>query len=366
MPSGTPPGRGLLRASAVLATLALALPAVADEPHAPAAQAQAQPSALDRARHAVGASDYLGARAALAQALAAGTAGPDDLADIYRLTGIVEGALGDRGKSTMAFERWIALDPKAQLPFGTSPKIARPFAAAQAKLRGGPALDVQLETSASPPSITLVVDADALHLVAGARVEVSADHGPERTLEARGSGRITIALPRGNRLDLRAQALDAHGNRVVELGTAEVPIVITGAGGVSTPVAITAPPPRPAVHGAHAVHHRPLWRRWWLWSGASVVAIAGASWAGLSARSEVDRLNAIDRNSTEHTFAEAQRVEGAARRDVVLFDVGAGVAGALAIGAVILYVTKPRAHAETRVGAVPLTGGAAVVLGGRF
>ena len=345
-----PPWRAGLRVGVLLA-LALAAPARADGS-----------SALDRARQAVDNSDYLGARAALADALKAGTAGPDDLADIYRLTGIVEGALGDRAKATDAFARWIALDPKAALPAGTSPKITRPFAAA--RRAAGPPLDVQIETSAQPPSITLVVAADPLHLVAGARVEVSADHGPERTLDATGTDRIAIALPHGARLDLRAQAVDAYGNRVVELGSHEVPIVITGAGVPVAPRPLAAPVARARPHRAHP---RPVVLRWWLWGGVSVAVFAGASYAGLSARSEVDQLNAIDANSSAHSFDEAKRVEASARRDIVLFDAGAAAAGALAVGAAILYLTEPHArHTETRVGAVPLSGGAAVVLGGSF
>ena len=355
-----PWGWGLLRFGAALVAIALAAPLPALAAPAGAGVPGAAPSALDKARQAVASSDYLAARSALGKALAAGTAGPDDLADIYRLTGIVEGALGDRGKAQAAFARWIALDPKAELPPGTSPKITRPFAAAAAQLHGAPPLDVTIETSASPPSITLVVAADALHLVAGARAEVSADHGPERTLEAQGTDRIAISLPHGARLDVRVQALDKYGNRVVELGSAEVPIVITGAGGT----VVRTPPPKPRLV-AH-VRPRPVWLRWWLWGGASVVVFAGASYAGLSAHGEVDRLNAIDRNSTQYTFADAKQVESAARRDVVLFDAGAAVAGALAIGAVVLYLTEPRVHREARVGAVPLHGGAAVVLGGSF
>ncbi len=38
--------------------------------------------------------------------------------------------------ATTAFGRWLALDPKAALPPGTSPKITRPFTAAQDQAKG--------------------------------------------------------------------------------------------------------------------------------------------------------------------------------------------------------------------------------------
>src|SRR5689334_11578885 len=82
---------------------------------------------LDDARKAVDASDYAAARPLVVQALEAGTASPDELAEIYKLTGIVESALGNTSGATDAFGKWLSLDVKGSLPFGTSPKIMRPF-----------------------------------------------------------------------------------------------------------------------------------------------------------------------------------------------------------------------------------------------
>jgi hypothetical protein len=235
---------------------------------------------------------------------------------------------------------------------------------------------VKTETSANPPSVTLVIVSDPLHLIARARVEVSADHGPEKKLEGSGRGRITIALPHGDRLDLRVQALDVHGNRVVELGSKDVPIVITGAraepvhehgagigGGHEShggTIGIEKTPPPPPVHP------RPLWARWWLWGGVSVAFAGGASFFGLQARSEADQLNQLNANSQAHTFDEATSLEGRARRDVLLFNIGSIAAGTFAVGAVILYLTAPHVTAETRLAAVPVRGGGEVVLGGHF
>jgi hypothetical protein len=51
---------------------------------------------------------------------------------------------------------------------------------------------------------------------------------------------------------------------------------------------------------------------------------------------------------------------------VLLTNIGLGVTGAFAIAAGVMYLTTPRDRTETRVAAVPLSGGGAVVLGGAF
>src|ERR1700733_7571311 len=78
---------------------------------------------LAQAQRDVDASDYASARTALAAALQAGNASPGDLAQLYKLSGVVEAALGNPVEATTEFAKWLALDPRAALPPGTSPKI---------------------------------------------------------------------------------------------------------------------------------------------------------------------------------------------------------------------------------------------------
>lgn len=313
-------------------------------------------SALELARHDVDTSDYLAARGALVSALDAGTASPEELAEIYKLSGIVEGALGKDADATASFAKWLAIDPKGTLPPGTSPKIMRPFDAA-AKLDA--TVKVKVETAAAPPSVTLVIQSDPQRLVTRARVFVRADGKPETQVEGAGTDRIKLALPTGKRLDLRVQALDAHGNRVVELGSTDVPIVITGA--AAETVAVT----KPAVkHHDEPRASRPLYLRWWLW-GTVGVAFAGAgTYFGIQARSDANALSALNAASQQHTFTEASDLESRARREALFCNIGLGAAGVFAIGATILYLTEPRI--ETRIAAVPTRDGAAVVYGGTF
>ena len=315
----------------------------------------ASASPLDDARVAVESSDYMAARAALDKALRAGAASPPDVAEIYKLTGIVEAALGNTEAATAAFARWLELDAKGALPPGTSPKIVRPFKAAQAHAT---AIEAKADTEAQPPAVTLAVASDPQKLIASAHVIVVVDGDAPQELD--GAPGTKILLPKGHRLDLQVQALDEYRNRVFELGSREVPLVITGPGDGAVIVK------RPIETKPHEPAHEHAWYfRWYTWGG---VALAGAIVSGVAAyetKQNIDQLNLLDRNSLDHHFNEAQDAETAARRDLLIANIAAGAAGAFAIGAVVLYLTRP--HVEhLPVAAVPMRDGGAIVFGGHF
>jgi len=324
-------------------------------------------TSLAQARRDVESSDYMSARSDLVSALDGGTAGPEDLAEIYKLTGIVEAALGNTDGATAAFTKWLVLDPKAALPPGTSPKITRPFDAA-AKKRPGK-LEVKPDPHSDPPSIALAIENDPLHLVARVVAIVAADHGAEKSLSAEVQrGRAHIDLPKAKRLDVRVEALDEHGNRVALVGSRDLPIVITSE---------DHPEPtakRPSTTGTTAVqarteappHARPLALQWWLWGGIAVAAAGGATYFGMEARSAADEIRQLNATSPEHQFTDAQSVQSRGERDALLFNIGIASAGAFAAFAAILYVTQPRAGSETHVVAGPTAGGGAVLVEGRF
>ena len=315
------------------------------------------------ARKAVAESDYVSARPALTAALGAGGRSPEDVVEIYRLSGIVEAALGDAKAAADAFTHLLVLSPRTALPEGTSPKITRPFDAAARYLAGRPGLEVKTESRSHPPAIALVVVSDPLNMVAAARAVFTVDGGPERTADAEASERTDIALPSGRRIDVRLFALDVHGNRLVEIGSREVPIVVLG--DAPPPVVPVAPPPRPAPV-AQTVAARPLYLRWWPYAAAGVAALGATGYFAWSVHSDTDELDRLNADSVHHRFGEARDVEDRARRNALFTNIGLGVTGALAIAAGVLYLTTPRDRAETRAAAVPLPGGGAVVLGGTF
>ena len=331
-------------------------------------------TSLAQARRDVESSDYMAARTDLVSALDAGTADPDELAEIYKLTGIDEAALGNTSDATAAFARWLVLDPHAALPEGTSPKITKPFDAAK-KTRPQP-LELKPETRSDPPHLTLVVEHDTFKLVVRARAYVSVDGKPERKLEAAGASRIEVDLPPGRRLDIRVEALDAHGNRVATVGSRDVPIVITN--DAQPPDLGHANPSGPGTSGtlslttgsrtpdAGSRSGRPIYLSYWLWGGAAVALAAGGSYFGLQARDAADQLRQLNADSQQHSFSEAQSVQSRGQRDALLCNIGLISAGAFAVAAGILFVTAPHHHAESHVAAVPTTGGGAVVFGGSF
>jgi len=329
-----------------------------------AGSASADP--LADAKTQVASSDYLKARVSLDEAFASGTNSPEELAEIWRLRGIVAGALNEAPAATEAFQRCLALSPKAELPPGTSPKITRPFTAAQDFFKDHEPLKIKQETKQHPPSIAVIVTSDPMSMISRIEVTVRVDGAAEEAkLDSKVSGqeRVELALPAGARLDVRVAALDEKGNRLAELGSADVPIVIIGKAAkrdLITPTKITkksGPPPR----------ERPFRWKWWVWGGGAVVFAGAATYFGIDglvAKSDLEDLNA---NSPNHSFDEAKDLESRAKRGFLFANIGYGVAGALAITATILYLTEPDGPTkETRVTAVPLDGGGAIVLGGHF
>jgi len=327
------------------------------------AWADPSPDALARARQAVAESDYGAARPALSAALDGGGRGPEELAEIYRLTGIVSAALGDTKAATDAFTRLLALSPKAALPAGTSPKIKRPFDAAAKYAASHPALELKLETGARPPTITLIRVSDPLGLVATAHVTFAIDGGAEQAKDVAARERTAIVLPAGKRIDARVAALDSHGNRLIEIGSKDVPIVLIGDAPAAPVVADTPRPVPPRVDApARAL---PIYRRWWPYAAVSVAFGGAAAYFGHAAQSDTHELERITADSVHHTFTEALAVEDRARRNALFANVGLIGAGVFAVTAGVMFVVAPR-HAEARVAAVPVPGGGALVLGGTF
>jgi hypothetical protein len=339
-----------------------------------AASANADPGgdALVRAKTAVDSSDYLAARTALAEALAAGTNGPDQLAEIYRLTGVVTGALGDAKASQDAFTKCLLLAPGTALPVGTSPKIARPFDAAKAFTKSRQPVRIKTETTAEPkPTVAISVTSDPLAMIARFRVFAVVDGKPEQKLDRVASERSVIELPVGARIDLRVAALDDKGNRLVELGTADVPIVIVG-----KPAVIVKAPDQPTakvqpvvvVTKQQPAKQRPLLLRWWLWGGAAIVVGGAGAYFGVDALVKKGELQDLQDTSSNHSFDEALAKEDATRRSLLFANIGLIAGGTLAVGATVLYLTRPRATRERAVAVTPVVGehGGGFVLGGRF
>lgn len=333
-----------------------------------ATRAHADDAALDKARQALDDLDYPTAQKTLADTLAAGNNDPEELVEIYKLTGIVAGSLGDAKAATEAFKHLLVLSPKAKLPAGTSPKINKPFTTASEWFKKSSALQVEVETANKPASVTLAIENDPLAMVASARVEFVVDGGNEQSLDGKGDKtQIKIDLPKGKRIDLRLVALDAHGNRLVELGTRAVPIVITSEPDVVV-VQQSKPTGPPKVAPAKAGPSRPWYFKWWLWTGVAVGFGGATTYFAIEARSDADELQKLIDQSISHRVGESQDLEDRVRREVLFTNIGLGATVVFAAGAAILYFTEPSGPEPRNVTITPtpIPGGGAIVLEGGF
>jgi len=319
--------------------------------------------ALARARKAFDDLDYPEAETALGEAIAEGGHKPAEMIEIYKLSGIVAASVGDGKAATEWFKRLLALSPTASLPSGVSPKIGKHFGAAQAFIKSKEPLSVKNETSSDPPSVTVVIESDPMEMIAKASVTFVVDGKPERTLDGEGTDKIKIDLPHGHRIDLRITVLDGHKNHLVEMGTREVPIVITGA------------EEKPAVPKQKVVKHEkpraplPWYFKWYLWAGAGVVFSGTATYFGLEARSDAKALQDVFDHDVEHSQAESYAIEDRARRNVLFTNISFGLAGAFALGAGVLYLLEPKQRdvtPPTGVSLAPMQGGGTLVVEGRF
>ena len=318
--------------------------------------------ALAKARKAFDDLDYDAAETALGEAIAEGGHKPSEMIEIYKLSGIVAASVGDAKAATEWFKRLLALSPTATLPSGVSPKIGKHFGAAQAFIKSKEPLSVRNETSNDPPFVTIVIDSDPMDMIAKASVTFVVDGKPEKTLDGQGEGKIKVDLPHGKRIDLRITVLDGHKNHLVEMGTRDVPIVITGAEEkpIVKPKIVKVEKPRAPL---------PWYFKWYLWAGAGVVFTGTATYFGLEARSDAKELQNLFDHDVEHTQAESIAIEDRARRNVLFTNISFGLAGAFAIGAGVLYLLEPKQRdvaPSSGVSIAPARGGGTVVVEGRF
>jgi len=296
---------------------------------------------LDQARAQIDQLEFDQAGESLQRALTSGTSGPTELAEIYRLSGEVAVAVGDSAGAEQHFARLLVIAPETQLRAGVSPKITAAFEAAAAAQQGK---RISIESATAPGSITLVVGADPLDLITGARVDYTGDDGAPHSIKQSGKFRIKVGLgevPVPHRVVL--SAVDQYGNRLATLGSMSEPIAVPAAG--QTPSRPVATRPR---------RTRSFLGRGWLWAGIAVAAAGSGIYFGLQAKSAEDDLAALSQDSMNHSFSEAQEVEDRARRDALIANISFGVAGGFAILATVLFLRgDPAQPAEDSALLVP-------------
>ena len=96
--------------------------------------ARADSPKLTEAKQAITDLKFDQARRALVEALAEGTHGAVAMREIYALSAEVAIVLKDRALGEKFYQRWLALEPAARLPDGSSPKLRDAFVAAQSQM----------------------------------------------------------------------------------------------------------------------------------------------------------------------------------------------------------------------------------------
>lgn len=272
-----------MRLLAVLTVLALATVARADDT-----------ADLAEARRLEATLEYEPALAIVERVIAGGTATtPAMLAERHLLAGTLAAGLDRPDAAKAHFARVLVLAPDTSLPAGTSPKLTEPFEAARVI-----AAPLKLTAIAWRTSVQLSVETDPLALVDG--LEVVVDGSPLRV-----TGGKRVDTPAALRATT-ARALDQHGN-VVWIG--EV------ARGVDTDSGPDRPRPG-----------KPLYRRWYVWGTATLVALAVGAAAGarmLDKQGRWDDLKAT--GSADYTVL--REIESSGRTYGVVANISFGVAG---------------------------------------
>lgn len=324
------------------------------------ARAETQNPSLVRARGEIEELRFEAARQSLAEALEWGRNSPAQLAEIHQLAGEVAAGMGDRAAAEEHFRRLLAIDPNARLAVGTSPKIAAPFEAARRFFDERQPLRVRYHVRHKPTPVLLVfVDSDPLDMVAGARLAHASEEAPP--VEQVGDGPFELPLPRTGRLELLVSVTDRYGNRLVELGSAENPIIVN-ARAERTPA---TPPPRDRVPPSEG---RPLYGRWWIYGALAAVSAGAGIYFGIEAlRAEdaIEKLNQETRMGIPHDFREAKDLERQGERNALLANVSFGVAGAFAIVSTVLLVrdlTVDEPKRRVSIVPAPTRGGVAVTV----
>jgi hypothetical protein len=294
-----------------LAVLCLLVRVAGASPRATDADARRRLSeAMVEVKAHVHALRYEAAREAAEGALAIGAAGAAEVGELARVLGEVNAALGDDAAAERWFAVWLAVEPRAALPDGTSPKVTERLAAARAR---GAALGIRGQLAEG--RVAFLVEGDPDGVVAGAVVTAIDAGGARREIAA--APPVELRVDAGT-VTAAVSLRDRAGN---ELFATEL-----AARAVDTPDPVTTAPGR----------RRAGLRAQWPWlAGVALAAGAGGVfvWRRAVAR---DDLADILAHSEEHTFAEADAARARAERYGWLSVGGFAVAGALAATAIIL------------------------------
>jgi len=286
-----------------------------------AGTARADSPKLGEAETAIEQVRYDDARRLLVEAIETGDNSPAAVRRIYELSASTAIVLGQRELGEQYYRRWLALQPDARLPDGSSPKLTEAFVAAQAFMAAHGRLIVRAARDATSDEVDVAVESDPLHMAAaiavagaaGSRVAIGADHHARL---AAGAAALQIDI------------VDEHGNHLLVLD-------------VGAAVA-TLPPPVAGPTGPIDDASPPLSRRWTTWAVPAGVFLAGGLALGTLAITEQGQLDGDLAKSGEHFFDDIQDRHDKIRLHATIAIALGGVGLVFAIPATIFYVRAQR------------------------
>jgi hypothetical protein len=254
-----------------------------------------------------------------------------NLAELHFEAGKLAAGLGRAGVAEDHFLRALALDPTLAFPPGASPKLTTPFEAARAVSR-----PLQIKSHHAGLTVTVETEIDRSHLLAIAKVRFVDPAGHHQERSSTSGPPFEIQIPT-DAWPIEIVATDEYGNvlySVIDRGDV-----------------------RPRGNATDG----PWYGSWKIWAAGAGFAggIAGlCAWRESVAQDDWNRLKA---DPAAHDYSQLRVVEDRGRSWALAANVGFGVAGAVAITGVIVYVTH-RSEPAIAITAGPGTVGVA----GRF
>lgn len=238
--------------------------------------------------------------------------------------GDLSATIGDRAAASRWFALAVAIDPSAELPAGTSPKVSELLGRAREALA-----DRRFGAQVAGRSVRVE---DPLGVIVTVR-------GDRRSAEVE-NGRAALGVRDGETVEL----LDGYDN-VLWSGVMRVPRA----------VALAAPPPERSWIAR--------WPAWAVGAGALATGAGAMAYLSLDARSDLDALH---RDSGEHEASEALAVERRMQRTAIVAQVAGVAALAAGVTALVLWRSEQGDETERRVVPLATDGGGGIALEGRF
>lgn len=281
---------------------------------------------VDRAKKQIEQLDFTGAQQTLFDAVQAGKATSEELAQAYFTLGGVEAALGNDVESTDSFYLALMIQPSLLFPEGGSPKIRERLNAARSRVTEVGVL--QARGSIKGGVLEVHVDNDPLDLVKRVDVMMTREGGESGKVTLK-KGAMAVEVESGVQT-IQVGLYDEAGNQLKLLQ-------VDPASGKGANDAVGTPPS--------------IWASWGLWAGVAGALAVGGTYFLMEAGS-VDKDVQEAQDAPVPNPAEIQRLEDNRDRVGLYGVIGLSMAGAAAVtsGALLVFGGKDKAGSEASGG----------------